>query len=198
MKIVFAIPGFLVDSKSTEGREVQRTIKWCAKRVGSAKFRPGAVVFTIDRAFNPRASDQVNAAALEVLLACLCELDMIWLRYHPGHIPLYETGIFYERTTIWDTIPALYARGFGDCKSLSAVRVAEMRSRGQWCRATFRHKSEVNSTMFHILIMLGAGDSWEDPSKALGMTDHQEDPSGMSRHMHKARRSVSTGFGIDS
>ncbi len=189
MHIAFAIPGFSLDPKSSEGRDVRNVIDWCAKRVGSKALKPGAVVFSIDRAFKPRASNRENAAALETLLACLCALDTIWLKYHPNHVPLYNSGIYYARTLVWDTIPALYGRGFGDCKSLTACRIAELRKQGTWCRAVFRHKSEVRSTMFHILVMLG-----EDPSKALGMLSYEEDPTSMSRHIHK---SSSPGFGID-
>ena len=197
MNIVFAIPGFSVDSKSAEGRETRTVIDWCAKRVGSRRFKPGAVVFSIDRAFYPRASNKANAAALETLLACLCALDSIWLKYHPNHVPLYQTGVYYERTLVWDTIPALYMRGFGDCKSLTACRVAEMRRAGIWCRAVFRHKSQVSSTMFHILLMLGGLDDWEDPSKALGMTSHQEEPGAVDVNMsrHRQRLPVSGDFG---
>ena len=183
MNIVFAIPGFSLDSRSSEGREVRKAIDWCAARVGSKRLKPGAVVFTIDRAFNPRASDRANAAALETLLACLCELNKIWLRYHPNHVPLYDSSVYYARTLVWDTIPALYQRGFGDCKSLTACRIAEMRTQGIWCRPCFRHKSQAHETMFHILVMLQDG-SWEDPSKALGMLSYEEDPASMSRHMH--------------
>lgn len=186
MKIIFAIPGFSTDTKSEEGKAVRKVIDWCAKRVGSCKFKPGAVVFTIDHAFKPRGSNLVNAAALETLLTCLTCLDSIWLRYHPRTIPLYDTGVYYARTVVWDTIPALYARGNGDCKSLSACRAAELRRQGVWVRPTFRHKRRVSSTMFHILLMF-ADASNEDPSKALGMLSGQEDPladcnRNMSRH----------------
>ena len=193
MKIEFAIPGFRTDSTSVEGRAVRRTIDWCASHVGSVKYKPGVAVFRIDRAFNPRASNQTNAAALESLLTCLSNLDSIWLRYHPRHIPLYNSGVYYARTLVWDTIPALYHRGFGDCKSLTACRIAELRSDGIWCRPVFRHKPRVSSTMFHILLMRENAE-WEDPSKALGMLSYKESAEDMSRHMHYPS---SAGFGID-
>lgn len=192
MNIIFAIPGFRTDSNSVEGREVRHVINWCAKRIGSCKYKPGAVVFRIGAAFNPRASNKANATALETLLACLCQLDSIWLKFHPQYqsVPLYETNVYYARTLVWDTIPALYHRGFGDCKSLSACRIAELRKDKVWCRPTFRHKARVSSTMFHILVMFKDG-SWEDPSKALGMSSYQEEPGSMSRHIHR-----SPGFGL--
>lgn len=183
MQITIAIPGFLTDAQSVEGRQVRYAVDWCAKKVGSAKFKPGAVVFSIDRAFKPRASDLENATALEHLLTCLTVLDTIWLRYHPGTPELYATPVYYARTLIWDTTPALYLRGFGDCKSLSACRVAELRKQGIWCRPTFRHKKQVSSTMFHILVMLKDG-TWEDPSKAKGMLTYQEEPETAIHRVH--------------
>lgn len=176
MKITFAIPGFRVDSKSTEGQAVRRVISLCARRVGSVSYIPGAVVFTIDGAFTPRSSKKQNAAALETLLAALCALNRIWLRFHPGAFPLLaHSSVYYARTDIWDTIPALLRRGFGDCKSLSACEVAEFRQEGTWCRPVFRFQGNAQSTMFHILIMLEDG-SWKDPSAERGMNSYQEMP----------------------
>lgn len=199
MNIVFAIPGFRTDTRSVEGREVRAVVDWCARHVGKASYKPGAVVFSIDKAFKPHASNQTNATALEYLLAALTALDTIWLKRH-RHIPLYQTPIYYERTLVWDTIPALYKRGYGDCKSLSACIVAECRMNRIWARPVFRHKARVHSTMYHILVMFKDG-SWADPSKALGMMSYQENPDNlaihkigkiMSRHIAK-----SPGFGLE-
>lgn len=175
MHIAFAIPGFRTDSKSVEGRAVREVVAACARQVGSAKFRPGAVVFSIDRAFSPRSSKEENAKALEVLLAALCGLDRIWVCSGRAPLPLYDTPVYYARTMVWDTIPALYGRGFGDCKSLSAARVAELRNSGIWCRPVFRFQGSPSATLFHILIMFEDG-SWECPSAALGMHAQQEQP----------------------
>lgn len=195
VSIAFAIPGFSTDPRSAEGREVLSVINWCSKSVGSSKFLPGAVAFKIDKAFQQRSSNIVNAAALETLLDALTALDSIWLRYH-RHTPLYFTPVYYARTIVWDTIPALYSRGFGDCKSLSACRVAEMRRQGIWCRPCFRHKSTVSATMFHILVMYADG-SYEDPSKALGMLSYQEDPA-QEKFMHRPHAGfVPPGFGFE-
>lgn len=181
---MFGIPGFLTDSKSAEGRLVLNSIKKCASRVGKFKLvrpfghleaSPRAVVFTIDRAFQPRSSDRANAAALEALMNCLIELNKIWLAFHPSTPTLYDTEVFYERTTLWDTIPCLYARGWGDCKSLAAARVAENYRDRIWCRSVFRFLPGKTATMFHILLMYADG-TWEDPSKALGMEVAQESP----------------------
>jgi hypothetical protein len=173
LEIVFAIPGFSLDAQSREGQMVRKAIRQCASKVGKATLRPGAVVFRIDGAFNPRSSDLQNAAALAALLVCLYQLDAIWLLFHPFALPLYHAGVVYKRTEVWDTIPALYGRRYGDCKSLTAARVAELRRQGVWCRPVFRFKELSGGTMYHILVMFADG-SWEDPSKLLGMQVAQE------------------------
>ena len=152
---------------------VRRAIRECATQVGKASLRPEAVVFRIDRAFNPRASDLTNATALQALLVCLYQLDCIWLQFHPYTLPLYQSGVVYKRTDVWDPIPALYGRQHGDCKSLTAARCAELRRSGVWCRPVFRFKDLLGGTMYHILIMFADG-TWEDPSKILGMEVQQE------------------------
>ena len=176
MNIAFAIPGFSTDTKSAQGRAVRKIIDTCGKRLGKATYKPGVVVFRIDNAFNLHSSARQNAIALEVLLAGLCALDRLWLRTY-GHntVALYDCPVYYARTMVWDTIPALYSRGFGDCKSLSACRVAELRELGYWCRPVFRFKGDPSATMFHILVMLQDG-SFEDPSALKGMHSYQENP----------------------
>ena len=176
MRIAFAIPGFPIDRTSIEGRQVRKIIDTCARRVGSVRYHPGAAVFTIDRAFHPRSSKRENAFALEILLAALCALDRLWLIYNPCAVPLlHDSGIYYANTEVWETIPALYARGWGDCKSLSACLIAEFRQRGIWCRPAFRFQGDPSATMFHILVMLEDG-SWSCPSADLGMNAIQEQP----------------------
>jgi hypothetical protein len=179
VNIIFAIPGFQTDSKSVQGRAVRKVVDTVGKRVGKASFRPGVVVFRIDRAFHTRSSKQENAAALEVLLAGLCALNRIWLQCYPNTPPLSATPVYYERTVVWDTIPALLSRGFGDCKSLTACEVAEFREQGFWCRPVFRFQGDPSAIMFHILIMLEDG-TWKDPSAERGMHSYQETANGGS------------------
>jgi hypothetical protein len=174
MNIVFAIPTFSTGSKSEEGRKLQKLIEACALKVGKATVntKRGVAIFEIDRAFNMHSSDKKNIAALQALMECLCHLDYLYLKSHPFIAPLYHSGVYYERTIIWDTTPALYGRGFGDCKSLAACRVAELWRAGIWCRPVFRFQ-RAKQTMFHILLMFANG-TFEDPSKALGMIPPQE------------------------
>jgi hypothetical protein len=188
MNITFAIPGFPTDSDSAVGQLVRQIVFSCARRVGPVHRQPEALTFDIEDAFVPHASDLANAKALEALMSCLTNLDSLWLRMHPETPRLYDSGVFYRRTDIWDTIPALYRRGFGDCKSLAACRVAELRARGIQCRPVFRFLTEVNPdvpydqtgyTMYHILVMFAddrVDGLWGDPSKVLGMVPPQESP----------------------
>lgn len=173
MNIVFAVPGLLTDAHSKEGKMARQIIRKCVKKVGKARLKPGVIVFTIDGAFDKKSSAKKNAIALEALMNCLTDLDYLYLKLNPNTPYLYETPVYYERTIVWDTIPALYARGFGDCKSLAACRVAELRAAGYKCRPTFRFDGNAHMTMFHILVMHNDG-TFEDPSKIKGMVAPQE------------------------
>lgn len=134
------------------------------------------VIFDIPFAFYPNASDENNANALSELLTCLTASDRVFREFHPNYPPLYSSGVYYNRTTVWDSLPALYERGFGDCKSLTAARVAELDP--SIARPVFRFSPRTDGSGekdFHILVQRSdIGDPpFEDPSKALGMTDDE-------------------------
>jgi hypothetical protein len=176
--IKIALPSSLVNPGSPEGKQAREPIKKCARIVGSAKMCPQGIVFGIDGAFNALASKKANALALRALLDCLIDLDLIWLQANPMTPALYESGVFYHLMPAndpWDTIPTLYQRGFGDCKSLAAARIAELRRFGKIAIPVFRHVKDGWGTMFHILILHGDG-TWECPSRILGMRTAQESP----------------------
>lgn len=179
MEIDFALPPLLVSPGSNEGQLARIAIKRCAKQVGNAKMRPQGVAFGIDDAFNAQSSKGDNATALRALLDCLVELDLVFLSACPNVPGLYQSGVRYRlmpSKAPWDTIPTLYTRGYGDCKSLVAARVAELRRQGRIARPVFRHIKDGWGTMFHILILHGNGE-WECPSRLLGMRTMQESPS---------------------
>jgi hypothetical protein len=91
---------------------------------------------------------------------------------------LYDTPVFFHLMPTrapWDTTPMLYRRGFGDCKTLVATRIAQLRRNGHQVMPVFRHVKDGWGTMFHILILHGSG-HWECPSRALGMRTEQELP----------------------
>lgn len=139
---------------------------------------PQGVVFGIDDAFYAQASKSSNASALRALLDCLVDLDVIYLEAYPNTPGLYEARVFYHfmpTKAPWDTIPTLFSRGYGDCKSLAAARIAELRCRGQVAKPVFRFLKNNWGTMFHILILHSNG-NWECPSRILGMQVVQEQP----------------------
>lgn len=138
--------------------------------------------------FVPGATELDNALALRALLDCMIRLNMA---YHKEHqVPaLYESGVTYGRTEIWEPVAALYlpnkmqdangmwqpqgamgGRRIGDCKSLATARVAELRLAGKKANPTFRFAKKRHSfgaLLFHILVQ--TDDGWEDPSAKLGM-----------------------------
>ena len=132
------------------------------------------IAFDIPHAFTKGSDPTENARALHVLLKSLVSLNLAFLAFHK--VPsLYQSGVVYDRTTVWDTIPALYARGYGDCKSLTAARVAELLHAGQYAQPAFRwFTNKTGQRDYHILVLTMNG--WEDPSKALGMLDNENAP----------------------
>jgi hypothetical protein len=129
------------------------------------------ISYNLPHVFHPNSDKADNAEALAILLECLVQLNMAFLKAHPGVPPLYRSGVRYGRTTLWEPIPALYARRIGDCKSLTAARVAELRLQGIQAEPSFRYnyRSDGSGAFdYHILVLLPNG-TFEDPSKALGM-----------------------------
>jgi hypothetical protein len=111
-----------------------------------------------------------NAECLEALLEALIAIDFSYLTHHPK-TPLLVSpafGVQYGRTDDWLTIPAMKLRGFADCKSLSAMRIAEKRIRGLPAKPVFRFRdNNRGGTDYHILVQTSKG--FEDPSKECGM-----------------------------
>lgn len=135
------------------------------------------ITFNIPEAFYPGSDKVQDARALKALVGLLVELNVTYLlteqrRGHP--VPrLYASGVHYDRTVWWETIPALYQRTYGDCKSLTAAFVAEMLVRKRPCRPVFRWIERPNGLKdYHILVGLPDG-TFEDPSKRLGMPDNE-------------------------
>jgi hypothetical protein len=124
--------------------------------------------------FYPGSDKLLNARTLRCLLDGLININRVYLEESKRldyAVPLlYQSGVVYDRTTWWESIPALHARTYGDCKSLTAAWIAEQRMRGIQCRPTFRFLDDENdgTTAYHILVDLGSG-NFEDPSKVLGM-----------------------------
>ncbi len=126
-----------------------------------------AIALQLPHVFLPGSSPVENAEVLQILVETLISIDRIYLRQRKGKIgPLYKAGIRYQLTDDWMPTPSLYYAGYGDCKSLTAARIAELREDGRVAKPVFRFSPD--GMMYHILIMTGVN-SFEDPSKACGM-----------------------------
>jgi len=130
------------------------------------------ICINLPHVFHPGASQAENATVLRILLEAVIAINTSFLQYHPDTKDLYTSGVYYKRTKIWEPIPALYARGYGDCKSLTAALIAQYRKAGIECRPVFRWKrasriERAGNVDYHILVQTAKG--FEDPSKVLGM-----------------------------
>lgn len=152
------------------------------------------ITFNLPHVFSPVSPQVDNACALRALLDCMVALNLAYLRFHT--VPsLYASGVKYGRTTIWEPTPALYlpnkhrsgssiywqpfgtdgGKQRGDCKSLSAARIAELIHSGKKAEPVFRWANRADGSGaldFHILVMLEGG-RWEDPSRKLGMGQNE-------------------------
>jgi len=127
------------------------------------------VTFNIKNAFEKGSPSLSNAVVLRALLDGLIAANVVYLKYHTFP-SLYESGVVYKRTNVWDSLPALYHRGYGDCKSLTAALVAERMTRRESAMPVFRwmpRPNEEGVKDFHILVESSYG--YEDPSRRLGM-----------------------------
>jgi hypothetical protein len=180
MDIRFCIPHvFQSGSLPEENRRVESVLESCASTIQgscgrrSANLRQGprgCVEFDLPTCFDSASNPIDNAKALQALLHCLGAVNLIYLQYRPGRVPsLYQSGVYYERTQVWDSIPALFARGYGDCKSLTSALIAEYIAKGKMAKPVFRWivSPEDQQTNYHILVQVAGG--FEDPSKVLGM-----------------------------
>lgn len=136
------------------------------------------ISYNIHQAFYPGSDKLLNARTLRIMMDALVGMNRVFLEEAPRlglavplnfRKPLYQSGVVYDRTTWWEPIPALYKRGYGDCKSLTAAWVAQAQSKRIRCRPVFRFvDNDDGSIDYHILVELANG-TFEDPSKVLGM-----------------------------
>ena len=186
MQIEFCIPHiFGLGANPSEVQFVRDTLNSCVRTLraeGNARIwkptvkRSGQfrVVFDLPGVFHIGSDPTENAKTLQTLLHCLCDIDAAYLQYRQGQIPeLYNSGVYYARTEVWDSTPALYKRGFGDCKSLASTRIAELSVNHDIpCTPDFRFfQDEQKRTFYHIVLMTPNG--WECPSKVLGMGEDE-------------------------
>lgn len=152
------------------------------------------ITFNLPHVFSAVSSKVDNAYALRALLDCQVSLGLGYLRRHavPG---LYQSGVVYARTYIWEPLAALYlpnkhrisgsiywkpvglsgGKKKGDCKSLAPALIAELLHTGYKARPVFRFvpRDDGSGALdFHILVQTDhprAVSGWMDPSKDLGM-----------------------------
>jgi hypothetical protein len=129
------------------------------------------IAIDLSHVFNSTSNDVDNAYILKTMLDALIRINLVYIRrYHPK--PLYESGVVYGRTVVWDPIPALYRRGYGDCKSLSCALIAEYLTQGIAAKPVFRFRNRQDGGKdFHILVLTDKGH--EDPSAKLGMLTYR-------------------------
>lgn len=131
------------------------------------------ICYSFPHVFFPGSDPEENACVLKASLDYLTKINLIYLRNHV--VPaLYQSGVVYGRTQLWEPIPALYKRRFGDCKSLSAAYRAQLIQQGIECDAVFRFAPRSDgATDYHILIQ--TADGFHDPSKVLGMGKNENE-----------------------
>lgn len=192
MNIAFSIlHAFRKDSTPEANADARRIVDECLARLNrplqgsgvdpTQYWVNGRLLWWIlpDCYFMPGSTEDANAHALRALLDCLIDLNTNYLRFSGKKVipTLYHSGVYYERTQIWDTIPGLYKLGYGDCKSLTAALIAQYRSQGIQAEPVFRfiRRPDGSGALdFHILVQ--TEDGFEDPSKVLGMGKNEVAP----------------------
>jgi hypothetical protein len=131
---------------------------------------------------------QRQLIVLRAFIEALIVTNWQYLQIHPDTPSLYEIAPRYalkararERDT-WQDLPETYAKGFGDCKDLSAIRCAELRRDGckeahpfiRIARYIDPEKKRPPLIVHHVQVVTGYGQltdfpEIEDPSAILGM-----------------------------
>ena len=123
--------------------------------------------------FSNSSDTERSRKCLLWLLESLVQVDLTWLLGHK--VPaLYNTDILYKTergTAIWKDISSVMRDKSGNCKDLATWRIAELRNIGINAKPYIKWQDGKGITMFHAVVLLPNG-LIEDPSRALGMSDH--------------------------
>lgn len=119
------------------------------------------------------------ALVIREALEAVIMTNRLYLRLHKVP-PLYESGIRYEEEPAgqpyedFAAIPVVLSRGWADCDDLCCWRIAELRNAGENAKVRLKWQYDPvrGARMFHVLVRRGNGQV-EDPSKRLGMGNHQ-------------------------
>jgi hypothetical protein len=104
-----------------------------------------------------------------------CDVDYL-LAYGNAVPRFYDAGLRYKSPEdacggdIWQDIPTLLGRRYGDCKDLSCFRAADLvvRQKVDARPIVKRRFYPSGFALYHVVVLLPNGDI-EDPSKILGM-----------------------------
>jgi len=107
------------------------------------------------------------AACIAAFVEALVSVNALYLKRHPSTPPLYKAGVTYVADEPWKDVPALLDSRKGDCKSLVAWRIAELRAQGYMALVHVVYTARVSDDLFHVQIR--RKDKLEDPSRFLGM-----------------------------
>lgn len=107
---------------------------------------------------------------LSTFLESLTATNQVFLRDRPATPTLYTSGVTYELMPwTWRDVPMLLMARTGDCKSLVAWRLAELRNAGEdGARCHFLVQKRKERTIFHVQVKRADG-KIEDPSARVGM-----------------------------
>lgn len=122
--------------------------------------------------YGPREKASIICAVVETLV----EADRQYIRRFGAKVPpLYTSGVRYTELESWRDIPILLRYTEGDCKSLVAWRIAELRESGIEAAVHILYKSSPSGDRMHLQVALPLNAAanpmapYEDPSVMLGM-----------------------------
>lgn len=108
---------------------------------------------------------------IETALELLTQINMVYRKAHPEEPTLGKSGVRYglANKKAWFTTPILLERRVGDCKDLSADRVASLRLAGETGARCYL--KWVSPVQWHVQVQRADG-RIQDPSAALGMREY--------------------------
>lgn len=114
-------------------------------------------------------SSDETALVIGDVLETLIARNRRFLTTFPMTPRVYLSGVKYRANPgQWLDIPSLVSLRFGDCKDLSAWRIAELREMGEEARAHVVIHERRAGTLYHVQVRR-AGGALEDPAKRAGM-----------------------------
>ena len=190
MNIPFNVP-HIVSSSTLERDKAYgvEAFKRCLERLRKVTdvslTRSGHLyVFCFAQAFEPNSNRTVNSIVLRHLLDCLITLNLGYLAIPPARrpvittLPLYQSGVRYDRDPEWMTIDSCCKKKLADCKTLTAYLISQLRQQGRFANPVFRWvPNSQDGQDFHILVEVQRcreyPTGYTDPSKVLGMGSHE-------------------------